>query len=329
METKVCNKCGIEKPLTDFELRKDTGSYRNACKKCVGIQHKKYLNEHKEYAERKKIKREENKAANLKYYEEHKNEIFNGKKVCNLCGCEKELNDFYYRKDEGRFTNYCKQCKSMKQKEYDAKNVERIKQHKKEYREQNKEHISMHMREYWLEHRDERLEYQKARYNEKKEEILKKNAEYYKLNKEKIKITHSKYVVKWLEENKERINLNRKYRRENDPVYKLGQQVRTLINNSFRRKAYKKGSHTYEIVGCDFETMYNHLLKTYKDNYGYEWDGKDDVHIDHIVPLATANTEEEIIELCYYKNLQLLKAKDNLEKNDKLDWSLSETKQIK
>ena len=32
--------------------------------------------------------------------------------------------------------------------------------------------------------------------------------------------------------------------------------------------------------------------------------------------------EEEVINLCHYTNLQLLKAKDNLCKNSKLDWRL-------
>lgn len=89
----------------------------------------------------------------------------------------------------------------------------------------------------------------------------------------------------------------------------------TFYNTSKRGKAE-------EIVGCDFETLYNYLLETYKQNYGIEWNGVDEVHIDHIIPLSTVETEEEIIKLCHYTNLQLLKAKDNLSKNDKLNWKL-------
>ena len=47
------------------------------------------------------------------------------------------------------------------------------------------------------------------------------------------------------------------------------------------------------------------------DNYG-EW------HIDHIIPLASATTEEGVLKLYHYSNLQPLWAKDNLSKGSKI-----------
>lgn len=43
------------------------------------------------------------------------------------------------------------------------------------------------------------------------------------------------------------------------------------------------------------------------DNYG-EW------QLDHIAPLSTAKTIEDVEMLCHYTNLQPLWAKDNLDK---------------
>ena len=66
--------------------------------------------------------------------------------------------------------------------------------------------------------------------------------------------------------------------------------------------------------------MTKYLLETFKNRYGYEWNGVEPVHIDHIIPLATAKTENDVVKLCYYTNLQLLKAEDNLKKGAKLEF---------
>lgn len=34
-DTKVCRLCGVEKPISEFYFRKDSGHYRSECKECL------------------------------------------------------------------------------------------------------------------------------------------------------------------------------------------------------------------------------------------------------------------------------------------------------
>ena len=71
------------------------------------------------------------------------------------------------------------------------------------------------------------------------------------------------------------------------------------------------------MIGCTPEQLLEHLHKTWYDNYGTEYNGEP-VHIDHIIPLSSAETEEDMYKLCHYTNLQYLKPEDNLAKSDSI-----------
>lgn len=300
METKICNKCGIEKNIEEFQFRKDTNSYRHACKECLNKQKKILYN--KKHEKERMLK------------ELAKKELPKAIK-CNKCGVEKDVSNFDLRKDTGRYRNTCKECRRKITNEYYINHKdELLKKHSeyaKKYRIENKEKLSQKSKEYYKNNKEKiKIRHKRnnaKRYLEKKEEILQYSKEYRKSHKEQIRI---------------RINAYEKNRKEKDPLFKLIKQVRTLINGSFSNKGYKKNTKTEKILGCSINYFITYLFETYKANYGAEWDGKEDVHIDHIIPLATANSEEEIIKLCHYTNLQLLKAKDNFEKHDKLNWKL-------
>lgn len=264
-------------------------------------------------------------------------------KICKKCGVERILDDF------NKGTNLCKECIKIYKKEYYLKNKAQIKKKAQEYRDKNRDKVNESQKKYKETHRDLLREKQRKYYNENKEQLNEKhkdymidyNKKYYNDNKDDLIIKKriyqkenadriKEYRKVYESENKDYIRERHtkylrtytKSRKENDPIFKMSIQVRGLISGSFKRKGYTKKSRTYEILGTDFETFYKHLLNTFKNTYGYEWDGKEAVHIDHIIPLATANTEEEIIKLCYYTNLQLLKAEDNLVKSDKIDWKV-------
>lgn len=80
------------------------------------------------------------------------------------------------------------------------------------------------------------------------------------------------------------------------------------------------------MLGCTAKEFYLHLLKTYKENYGENYDEIQEVNIDHIIPLVTAQTKEDVYNLFHFKNLQLLKEEDNRNKSISLTWSLKDKK---
>ena len=244
------------------------------------------------------------------------------------CHGEWSVTDIQYRHKEERnkksrayYKEHAEEIREQK-KEYNKKNIEQHREWQREYYKKNKEDIYDYQKEYRNNNRDTIKAYMK-KYREDNEETLREKR---KIHYEKYKDILLERSKKYVHKNIEKVRTYREqYRRKRvaeDPLYKLSVNIRHLISNSLRRQGYSKKTRTYQILGCDYNTFYEHLLKTFKDNYGVEWDGIEEVHIDHIIPVSTGKTEDEIIKLCHYKNLQLLKAKDNLEKKDKLDWKL-------
>jgi hypothetical protein len=70
-------------------------------------------------------------------------------------------------------------------------------------------------------------------------------------------------------------------------------------------------------LGCSPQFLKEHIEKQFSDGMSWELVGKY-IHIDHIIPLSSANTEEELYKLCHYSNLQPLWAEDNLKKSNKI-----------
>lgn len=233
-------------------------------------------------------------------------------KICKKCGMEKSIIDFRLKKSKnGDYKIYycCKDCEKEIRKKYNSRIEIKQKQHdyKQKYMKEHKEELKEKSKQYYL-----------------RPETKKKRKEYLLKNKEHIKIMAKKYR----EKNREELNKKEREKRQNDYIYRLKNVVRKLVDRSFNYVNKEKCNKTKEIVGLSIDELENYLLQTFKDNYGYEWDGKEKVHIDHIIPLAIAKTEQDVIRLCHYTNLQLLKAKDNLKKGTKLDWKLSNNESV-
>jgi hypothetical protein len=61
-----------------------------------------------------------------------------------------------------------------------------------------------------------------------------------------------------------------------------------------------------------------HLEKQFKDGMSWENHSLFGWHIDHIIPLSSAESDDELKKLCHYTNLQPLWAKENIVKRNKI-----------
>lgn len=177
-------------------------------------------------------------------------------------------------------------------KEYRRKNKESIKEKSKEFREANKELVKQRKKAYYDNLSDE----EKNRIKEKKKQNYYDNIEKYRKRKRE-------YVAERMEE---------------DPLFKLKFNLRTLIRNSLNREFTIKSKKTIEILGCSFEEFYKHLESKFDENMN--WDNQGSYwHIDHIKPISLAKNEKEVYELNHYTNFQPLYWEDNLAKSNKFE----------
>lgn len=100
---------------------------------------------------------------------------------------------------------------------------------------------------------------------------------------------------------------------KNDPIYALSKRLRQRIYHVLR---HFKSKRTLEILGCNWEEFKIHIESQFTE--GMTWDNLSEIHIDHIIPISSAETIEDVYKLNHYTNLQPLWAKDNLEKYNKI-----------
>lgn len=233
------------------------------------------------------------------------------KKICSKCKIEYTVDNFHLRTPNGSYRSHCNFClREYRNNRYKINN-EKEKLNNKIYHQANREVI---------------LEKKKIFYEKNKHKEYYNHKKYREENPEKIKLIRKKYE----EKNKKNILIKKKEWREKnptyfsdrkkiDPIFKLSCNMRTRIG-IFIKKSSKinKNNKTFNYIGCSREQLKEYIEKQFKDgmswdNYGlYGW------HIDHIIPLSSAKTEDDVYKLCHYTNLQPLWAKDNISKGDRI-----------
>lgn len=188
-------------------------------------------------------------------------------KICTKCNIEKDLSCFSKEvKHKDGYSYFCRDCR----KEYRKVNKEKIKERDKEYNKNN----------------------------------LQNRRDYYKTYR----------LV-----NNDRINEYRRYHRKtvllNNPLFICSTTIRDSIRHGLKNKGYLKKSKTIEILGCSFEEFKQYIESKFEswmswENYGNPKDGIYELNktwdIDHIKPMSSAKTEEDVLNLNHYTNLRPL-----------------------
>ncbi len=234
----------------------------------------------------------------------------------------KQKRDEYYKKWLEKNKEKVKEYKRL----YEKNNRERLnklrresprrKEYRKEYYEKNKQSLLVKCKQY----RDKNKEAKRARdlnyYRLNKDKIKKKTKEYAVKNAEKIKEFNKTYRSK--EENKIAHNAYKKLKRDSCELTKLKIYLRNRTCYIFKHKNISKAKKTMDFLGLDIEMVKKYIESKFSKGMNWENYGVKGWHIDHIIPLATAKNEEDLIKLCHYTNLQPLWETENLIKGAKI-----------
>ena len=162
MQTKICSKCMIEKPITEYyKNSKCKYGVVGQCKSC----YEKYRQDNKEnakqwrkeYYQRQDVK-ERQKQNNKIYYQQNKEKFA-------------EYDKKYREEHKEQLRNYKKRIYQteeykQKRKEYNDKNREQISEYGKNYRDKPevKERNRLYNKKYYEQHKEQRRQYDKERH---------------------------------------------------------------------------------------------------------------------------------------------------------------------
>jgi hypothetical protein len=237
-----------------------------------------------------------------------------------------------------------KQIKKDYMRQKYLEDPEKYRNKSKNWRLKNRDRHLAYMKEWHLRNPKERkerivdldvMQRQKLR---RKEYIREYNKKYYMENKEKEKLRRKKWAMEnpeWAKEhrlktfekryeynklwnlnNRDRLNLRNRKLRISTPERHISSILRSRTRSILRTKGFKTNSSFKEYIGCTVKQLVAHIEAKFLP--GMSWENQGKWHIDHIVPLNSAKSVEEVFKLSNYKNLQPLWAKDNIAKSAKM-----------
>jgi hypothetical protein len=187
-------------------------------------------------------------------------------------------------------------------------------EYQKNWVEKNKEEYTAYQKEYHAKRREEKraekaiikAEYEKnfpPLSKEQKEDLRKLNRKLWiKNNREKITEQQREYT---------------KAKHESDPFTKTRHNVKSRTKSAFKN-GFDKSKKTSQLIGCCWEDLRTHIENQFLEGMSWDNNTMHGWHVDHIIPLGSAKTIEDLESLCHYTNLQPLWSQDNWKKGDSI-----------
>lgn len=288
--TKVCTKCGEEKPISQYH-KQVGGKYdkKAKCKKCsLEYQAKKYRDEHP------------------------LPETIPGTKWCEQCSTLKSVDDFHKcSRNRSGLAGECKECAKSRVKQWVVKNAERSKLYQREYRKLNKEELIKYHRRHYLSNIDKYREQSRSYYYGNRDRLLQKQREYYLNNSDAIKAYQREYNTnnpdKVRDRHKQYYEKNKRWLldnwKEKGRLWKRNNRDKVLSYVHKRRAMKMKNGGSYTVE------EWNDLCNRYGNMClccGKSAD-EERLTIDHVIPIIKGGNN-------YIFNLQCLCLSCNLSK---------------
>ena len=210
-----------------------------------------------------------------------------GKKGCQSCGEVFSLDNFYSAGSKNVYQSKCKECSKEVSNKRRIEHPEKVKASWKKWGEKNSEKRKKYMDKYRKENAEKRAVYRR---------------EYYLNNKDTEVQNSMDYIQNRL---------------ETDELFRIKEKIRGVIKSRIHGG---KKFRTCKILGCDYAVFKKYIEEQFQP--GMTWDNHavHGWHFDHIVPISSAKTEEDMYRLNHYTNFQPLWAEENLKKSNKMFW---------
>lgn len=105
-------------------------------------------------------------------------------------------------------------------------------------------------------------------------------------------------------------------RRRADPLKSFFHRASSLIRLTLKNGNWNKSKRTEVILGCSILEFKKMIERQFLP--GMTWENKGEWHLDHIVPISTAKTQEEAEALSRAGNFRPIWAADNLAKSNSI-----------